>query len=296
MLVPEELWSAVPKTVAALRDKVVMAYAYDKVNRLEVESPRGKVTLERDGPGWKITAPDPLKADPGEVNALLWKIRDLRALGFLAEDAASIPRYLGAPEVTVKIWEDAAKEPRVLLVAPSKETRGGAPAAVAAVAGQGPVTLIDGKALQELARGEGDLRDHTLFPGFELADVKQTKLVAGDRRVAVERRSESDWRTTEPSAGPARETRVTDLLLGLKALRWKEIASPKGDEAARYGLDRPEAEVTVVRKDGSEIGSLLIGKQEGAVTYARLRSSPVIYTVDTKAVADLRKAATETPG
>jgi Domain of unknown function (DUF4340) len=119
---------------------------------------------------------------------------------------------------------------------------------------------------------------------------------AGDKRVVAERRSDSDWRTTEPDRGAAKENRVTEVLISLKALRWKEIASAKGDEAARYGLDRPEAEVTLVRKDGSEIGSLLVGKEEGAVTYVRLKASPAIYTVDSKAVAEQRKAPAEIPG
>jgi Domain of unknown function (DUF4340) len=296
MLVPEDVWTALPKTVAALRDKVVVAYAYDKVNRIEIAGPRGSVTVERDGPGWKLTAPEALQADAGEVNGLLWKIRDLRAAGFLAEDAGGIPRYLGTPEVTVKLWEEGAKEPKTLLLAASRESRDGQPAAVAAVAGQGPVVLVPATVLGDLGRTAADLRDRTLFPAFDVADVNHAQIVAGDRRVTVERRGDNDWRTIEPAKGAANEPRITDVLLTLKALRWKEIASPGGDEAARYGLDRPEAEVTLTRKDGSEIGSLLVGKQDGAVTYVRLKSSPAIYAIDSKVLADLRKAPANIPG
>src|SRR6266545_6577493 len=119
MLAPEDLWTAFPKTVAALRDKVVVAYAYDKANRVELESPRGRVVIERDGTGWKITAPEALKADSGAVNSLLWSIRDLRASGFLAEAATDIPRFLKKPEVTVRIWEEGAREAKTLLLQPS---------------------------------------------------------------------------------------------------------------------------------------------------------------------------------
>ena len=47
MLAGEELWTAFPKTVGVLRDKVVVAYAYDKVKRVEIESPKGPVAIER---------------------------------------------------------------------------------------------------------------------------------------------------------------------------------------------------------------------------------------------------------
>ena len=127
LLAPEELWKAVPKTVAALRDKVVVAYAYDKANRIQVESGRGTVTLEKDGGTWKITAPEALRADSTAVTNLLWKIRDLRATGFLGEGAGDVARYLAKPEVTVRIWEEGAKEPKTLLVRAFSEKRGGTP-------------------------------------------------------------------------------------------------------------------------------------------------------------------------
>jgi hypothetical protein len=295
MVTGEEVWTALPKTVAVLRDKVVVAYAYDKVKRVEVESPRGQVALERDGSGWKLTAPEPLRADAGAVNNLLWNIRDLRASGYLAEEAAAIPRHLGKPEVTVKIWEEGAPAAKTLLVAPSRDTRGGQPAAVAAVAGQGPVMLIDAKALTELARTADDLRDKMLLPPFELTDVKRARFVSGGKPVLVERKGESEWKLVEPSRGAAKEAKITDLLLTLKTLRWKEIASPKGDDAARFGLDRPQIEVTLVKGDGSELATLLVGREEGGVAYVRMKASPVIYSVEGKLLGDLKKAPTEIP-
>lgn len=295
MLAPEELWTAVPKTVAVLRDKVVLAYAYDKVKRIDVESAKGAVGIERDGSGWKLVSPQPLKADSGAVNGLLWRIRDLRSLGFLADEAGAIPRYVPTPEVTVRVLEEGAKEPKTLLLASSKETRGGQPAAVAAVAGQGPVALVDGKAIADLAKTVDDLRDKTLFPAFELTDVKRARLAGGGKQVMVERKGDTDWTLVEPR-GSAKEGRVTDLLLTVKGLRWKEIVSAKGDDVARFGLDRPQAEVSLFKADGSELGTLLVGRDEGTVTYVRLKSGPAIYSVDAKLLGDLKKAPAEVTG
>jgi len=293
MLVPDELWTVFPKTVAALRDKTVVTYAADKANKFEVESPKGNVVIEKDAAGWKITAPAALKADSGAVNALLWSLRDLRASGFVGESPADIARLIKKPEVTVKIWEEGAKEPQVLLLGPSPEIRGGKPAAVAAVAGQGPVVLVDAKALQDLSKSEMDLRDRALLPAFELNDVKRARLTAAGKPLVVERSGASDWKVVEPSRGSAKEDKVNNLVLGLKSLRWKEIVSPKGDDAARYGLDNPELEVSLFKADGAEVATLLIGKQEGAVTFVKVKSAPTIYAVDSQLLSDLRKAPTE---
>src|SRR5262245_36143187 len=296
MLASDEVWKAVPKTVAAVRDKVVVPYAYDQAVRVEVESARGLVRLDKDGPTWKLTAPEALKADSGAVSNLLWKIRDLRATGFLSEGPGDVARYLAKPEVTVRIWEEGAKEPKILLVRAFSEKPGGTPAAVAAVAGQGPVMLVDGKAVADLSRGAADLRDRSIFPAFEAAEVKRARLVGGGRVLVVDRSGESEWKVVEPSRGPAKEPRVSDVLIALRALRWKDIVSEKGEDLARYGLDRPDLEVTLAKAGDAEVGTLLVGKREGDVTYVKLKSGPAIYAVEDKLVGDLRKAPSEIPG
>jgi hypothetical protein len=296
LLVDEALWTALPRTVAALRDKVVLAYAYDKVRRVELEHARGSVALERDGAGWKLVAPQPLKADTGAVNALLWAVRDLRATGFLAEEAAAAGRYLPRPEVTVRLWEEGATAPRVLAVAASRESRGAKPQAVAAVQGQGPVMLVDARALGDLSRTADDLRDRTLLPAFEVSQVKRARLVTDGKALVVERSGESDWRVLEPARGAARDLKVTDLLLALRALRWKQVLPEPGEGPGRHGLDQPQAEVTLFRDGGAEVATLLVGRPEGDLAWVQVKGSPALYAVDARLVKDLRTAKAEIPG
>ena len=296
MLVPEELWTAVPKTVAILRDKTVIPYAYDKANRVEVDRGDGRVVIERDGAAWKITAPEALKADSGAVNALLWSLRDLRASGFLGESAADVTRLIKKPEVTVKIWEEGRTEPQTLVLQASAETRGGRPAALAGVEGQGPVALVDARALSDLAKTAADLRDKSVLPGLEVADVQRARIAIGGKPFVVERSGASDWRVVEPTKGAAKSDRVTNLLLTLRSLRWKDIAAPKGEDAARFGLDAPALEVSLAKPGGASLATLQVGKQDGPVTYVRTSAGPAIYAVDSALLSDLRKAPTDIPG
>src|SRR3984893_12444541 len=138
ILTAEAVWTTFPKTVGAVRDKTVVSYASDKLAKVEFAHGRESLALEKEGTGWKITAPETLRADNGAVTQLLWKIRDLQALGFLSETAADVPRFLAKPEVTVRLWETGAKAPKTLLLQSSPEKRGGQPAALAAVQGEGP--------------------------------------------------------------------------------------------------------------------------------------------------------------
>jgi hypothetical protein len=288
LLLPEEVWTALPKNVAALRDRTVVAFDRDKLTRLEVQGPRGDVTLVREGDRWKITAPQALPADQVEVGAVLFKLRDLKAQGFLAEDAAGVAKYLGKPEVRLTLTDQGGRA-QTLLLAPSPEKRGGQPSAYAAVAGRGPVVLVDAKALTDIGRSLTDLRDRTLVSGLEPRDVKRVQVKAGGKTVVLERRSETEWRTVEPTKGDARAGKVDDLLFTLRGLKWKTEAAPGGGEAAKYGLDAPTMEVTLVKADGKPLATITVGRRDGDVTYVRTAASPTIYAVDSTSLGGLPK-------
>src|SRR6266545_1804737 len=296
LLAPSETWDKLPKTVAAARDKVVFTYAYDKVSRVELESAAGKVTLQRDGINWNITAPEGLKADSGAVNGLLWHIRDMRASGFLDESPAGVARYLSKPEVTVKVWEEGAKEPKILLLGLAKGIKAGEQAGVAAPGAQGPVFMIEPKDIQALSKTATDLRDKTVIASFDMKEVKRVRVTVGGKPLLLERRGEDEWRVVEPSKGPAKEIKVTGLLLTLRGLRWKEIAAADGADAARYGLDKPEVEVAVLKADGTEMAGLAIGRANDKLAYVRSKSSPAIYAVEATMLEEIRKAPSDIPG
>ena len=296
MLIPDETWTAVPKNVAVLRDKAVVGFDRDKVTKIEIESPKGAVTLAKDGDRWKITAPQALTADQVEAGAVLFKLRDLKAQAFLTDDASGIPRYLARPTVRVNITEQGAPAPRTVLLAPSPEKRGGGSSAYAAVEGQGPVVLVDGRALDELGRSLDDLRDRTVLPGLEPRDIKRMRVRAGGQTVVVERSGESEWKLVEGGKGSAKAATVDNLLYALRALKWKTIAAPTGDEPAKYGIDAPMLEVTLLKTDGGEAGTLLVGKREGDQTWVKVKTAPAIYAIDAKQLGETPKVPDDFKG
>jgi hypothetical protein len=283
LLVPEEVWTQVPKNVGVLRNKVLVDVERDKLTRVEIESPKGGVVVARDKDEWKIVAPQVLPADQVEVGALLTKVRDLRAQGFLSDEAADVAKYLAKPEVRVALIDQAGARTTVLL-APSRETRGGVPSAYAAVAGKGPVALVDGKAVADFARSVDELRDRRLLGALEPKDIKRVRVQADGQTAVLERKSDTEWRMLEPTKGGASGSKVDDLLYTLRALRWKEIVAADGKDPARFGLDAPTLEIALFRGDGGEIVTLQVGKREGDVAYVRTKSQPAVYSVDGRAL------------
>jgi hypothetical protein len=270
----------VPRTTAAIRDKTLVAFDRDKVTRLDLQSPRGEATLVREQDRWKITQPEALPADQVEAGAVMMKVKNLKALAFLTEDASGIARYLAKPEVKVTITQQGDPATQTVLLAPSPEKRGGQATAYAAVAGRGPVVLVDATALTEVGRPVARLRDRTLIAGLEPRDVKRVQIKSDGKSVLLERKGDLDWRIVEGGKGAANAAKVEDVLYALRGLKWKEIKSPTGADAARYGLDAPSAEVTLFKSDGGTLATVLLGKREGGTLYVQTKAAPAIYEVD----------------
>jgi hypothetical protein len=294
LLMPEDVWTALPKNVAAVRDKTVVQFDRDKVSRLDLESASGAVTLVRENDKWRITAPQALPADQVAAGALLVKLQNLRAQGFLGEDAASIPRFLARPEVKVTVTD--AEGAKSLLLAPSPERRAGQVMAYAAVAGRGPVVLVDGSVMRDLGPSASDLRDHTLLSGLEPKDIKRLQVTTGGQSIVLERSGDTEWRVVEPAKGAAKSAKVDDLLYTLRGLKWKDVVAAGGEEPAKYGLSTPALEVKLFRADGTEIGGVAFGKQDADRLYLKTRGAPAIYATDPKQVGTLPKSVDELKG
>jgi len=295
LLVGEELWNAVPKNVAVLRNRTLVEVDRDKVTRLQIEGSKGMVEVAREGDQWKIVAPEPLATDQVEVGAVLSRVRELRAQAFLSDDASGIGKFLAKPEVKLTFTQQGGAT-TTLLLAPSQETRGKEPSAYAALVGSGPVVLVDAKALGELNRSATDLRDRRLLGNLEPKDIKRMRVRAGGQTVVLERKGDTEWRMVEPTKGAAKTAKVDDLLYTLRGLRWTDIAAADGQDPARYGLDAPTLEVALFKGDGGEIATVQVGKRDGANAYVRTGAQPTVYRVEGRTLGETPKVPDDFKG
>ena len=104
------------------------------------------------------------------------------------------------------------------------------------------------------------------------------------------------WRIVEPKPLPADQDAVTAMVTSLSALTADKTIEDNATDLKAYGLDMPNVEVTVTKKDGKSAG-LLVGDPTptNSGSYAKLPDSSKIYTVASfvktgldKSVNDLR--------
>ena len=288
LLVDEDLGRSVPTSATAFRDKTVFAYDRSKLERVELDSPKGKVALALQDGKWRITAPVALRADESAMSQVLFKASDLRAKDFVAEDAKHLAAYgLDKPQVRITVWEKDAKEPKTLLLAPGREKDRAYVTTLGA--GATGVEAVDATALADLARGVTDLRDRSLSEAFDTKDVTHVTIQRPAVTLALDRTGtgEEDWQLAAPKKGKTRGSRVSELLWTLRNLKWKDLVAEQGWDPARYGLDAGATTITLTGKDGKAITALVVGKQEGGVTYVRIPDQPALYAIDSKTLGDI---------
>jgi hypothetical protein len=256
-----------------------------KLEKLELESPKGKVALALEGGAWRITAPAALKADENAMSDLLSRARDLRAKDFVADDPKALARAgLDHAPIRLTVREKDAKEPKTLLVGPAKDRPG---QAYAALASGGPVAVVDAKALTDLARSADDLRDRGLFSGLDTQAVSRVQIQKGDQTLVLEKKGEEDWQLTGPKKGKARAQKVSDLVWNLRNLRWRDLVAEQGWDPAKYGLDRPATTITLSDKDGKTVAALAVGSSDKGDAYVRVPGQPALYALEARNLGEV---------
>ena len=105
--------------------------------------------------------------------------------------------------------------------------------------------------------------------------------------LVVQRDPQSGWRMLAPRIGEADAGRIELAVAWLLAPAIRESLENPGD-LAPFGLDPPQAEVTVILRDGSS-RSLDVGRLDptGSVYYVRLPESSIVAMVSRYGVDDL---------
>ena len=264
------------KTFNDLRDKRLLTFDQDKLSRVELIAKKQDVEFGRDKDQWQIVKPKPLRADGSQIDELIRKARDAKMdLALSDEDSkkAASAFASGTPVATVKFTD--ASGTQQLEVRKNKDDYY---AKSSVVPGVYKVTADLGAGVD---KGLDDFRNKKLFDfGFndpnkiEMHDAG--KVVRCSRRpVKIGSRTARGW--TAPVC-----CHLIDKL--------RDLAASKFVDSGSFGT--PTMDVTVTSSDGKRVEKVLISKQ-GNDYLAKRENEPALYGLDSKAVDELSKAASD---
>jgi len=261
--------SSLDKRPDDLRDKRLMVFDSDKLTRVEVQAKGPAVEFGKNGQNeWQILKPRPMRADGGQVDTLIGKLKDAKMdLSVPADEAAK--KFAAAAKVATVTVTDAGGA-QTLDVRKDKDKN--VYAKGSAVEG---VYKVAADIADALDKGADDFRNKKLFD-FGFSDPSKV-----DLKVLSYTKIGDKWMLDAKAMDNASVQTLIDKLRDLAAVKFVEKEG---------GVEVFTAAVT--SNSGKRVEKVTITRQ-GNQYFAQRDKEPGIYEVDGKVVEELQKAAAD---
>jgi Domain of unknown function (DUF4340) len=244
-LVPAYLESSFDRKAFDLRDKSLLSFDRDKVDRIELAHGDVKIEVAKSGADWMVVSPIRAKADFSAIEQLITRLGSGQMTSIEADQAADLKPYgLDAPSATATVAAGSARA-TLLVGAPAPEGKTGV---FVKDASRQFVALAGKDLADDLKKSVDDLRRKDIFEfrsfnttrleitrGAETFVFEKVKGTAKEGKDAAEK-----WRRTAPTAADVDAGKMETLLSGLSNLRAQSFADPK----AKTGLDAPAVTIS----------------------------------------------------
>lgn len=267
-LVPSYVDTSLARTTFDLRDKSLLAFARDKVDRLAVDGGTAPKTLVKSGSDWVLTAPLHAPADYGAAESLVGRLETARMSAIVSQDAGDLKRFgLEKPALSVTVGTGSSQ---ASLQVGSKADTG---AYYARDVSRPLVFTVESALVDEFQKPASDLRGKDVF-AFRPFNATSLELTRGADVVVFEKAKAKEggeaWRRVKPSAAGLDQAKVDDVLARLSNLRAEGFEEP--DSAAVRALDSPVLVARARYGEGKE-ETVRFGRA-GSSVYAGLASQP----------------------
>ncbi len=296
-LVSSTILDEFPKSVSDLRDKSLLTFQNDEVQKFALVSPAETIMLERETGAegeedtWKITQPEAFNADDSKVRQILSSAELLKIEEFVADAADDLSIYgLASPQLTVQVWTQGQNVPQELLLGSPNEANTNI---YAKMASEDTIALVKSDALENLQTTVFDLREKKIL-GIKQSDVEKLRIEYADGPTFVLEKDENEWISKEPEEQTLTFYKVNNIVYDLENLEFtQKITEPETDLNV-YGLVQPAVNVTLRMKDGEEMSFSISKELEGQdLRYLKTSSEQVVFAIDPAFLDELPENMTD---
>ena len=275
-LIPSYLESSFAKSTFDLREKSVLAFERDKVERVEIEATGQSMALAKAGSEWRLEKPVQAPADYGTVESLIGRVQTGQMKSIASPQATDLKQYgLDKPELTVTL---AAGSSRASLAIGAKDESGNH---YAKDASRPLVFTVEPSLVEELKKPAGDLRNKDVFAfrPFNATEIETTRgadVLAFEKARGAGKDADEKWRQVKPSVKDADQAKVDDLLARLSNLR---VQSFEEGASSKAGLDTPVLVVVATFDEGKKKERVVFGRS-GSEVFASIEGQPGAAKID----------------
>lgn len=272
-----------------LRDKTLLAFDREKVDRIEMSSGGpGTTSLEltKEGTDWKLSKPIAAVADYSAVDAVIGRLQTVAMKSIVAEQAepSDLKKYgFDKPQRTVTLIGGGTT---ASLLIGSKATGDDV---YARDISKPLVATIDGAVLKDLQKGPDDYRRKEIFAfrGYstDRLEVMRDGQTMVFEKVKAQGQTPEKWHRASPNAGDPDAMAMENFLVKLESLRAASYVA----SSVRTGLDKPTFTVYAKFEDGKKEERVSFGK-DGADVYALVPGQPGAAKIATTEFDEILKA------
>ena len=291
-VMPNDLRIQLGQGVKDWRDRKLTSISTAEVSKVVLKTAKGEIEAERKNGNWSLIRPLKARADNQKIGDLIASVTAPRVEEFVT-DAKDLAGFgLTEPRATVTLHIEGGKEPIIVQVGAAKAAKADdkkeASIYVKVSTREGVVTVpsaIEGVILKQ----PNDLRDANLLR--TQADIVDRITLESRTNKLVIGRAGEDWK--RKVAGKPDEAinsnAATKLLNDLINAKTAQFVEDVGSDLKKYGLDQPDATVTLssYSTEGTPestagdrpIAKVIFGKPAGDIVYAKLDDEPFIVAV-----------------
>src|SRR5437667_3461484 len=295
----------IDKKPEEFRDRKLTDLTTAQVRRIALRTPAGEMELEKKGEHWDILKPLRARADDGKVGDLISQITAARIQQFVADDRGDLSPYgLAETRGSINVVDQAEKKDQKVETGESIKVFGredkGQTLQIGSVpekekdqiyvrfAPRGSVYTLPKKIEEILNTKPADLRDNHLVR-IDTDILDRITIDAPGKAKTVLARKDENWTIDSKKNAPADSGAVRRLIDTLQNERVTRFAEDVASNLPRYGLDKPQVQLTfssfasentAETKAGEQpFAAIAFGKEEGDNVYARLTDEPFVVAV-----------------
>jgi hypothetical protein len=267
---------------ADAKEKAFASVAAEDIEEIQIKSAEGETSRAQKTEGaWRLIEPVQATADESELTSITSSLASLDMQRVIDENAADLKQYgLDPARIEVSFRTKTDDEPRRILFGERTPTGGDL---YARFPDQKRVFLVSSFLDSTFNKNAFALREKNVIK-IDREKIDRVEIAAGARKVTLAKNG-TEWRIVEPAALRADFGAVEGALERLSSAQMQAIVSPDGADLKQYTLDPPVASFAAV--SGSSRATLLLGKTENAVIYAKDASRPIVFTVAPTLYTDL---------
>ena len=280
-----------PLGEAEKRDKVFSSVSSDDIEELEIKAEDGEKTRLKKADGkWTIVDPVNADTDGGEISSITGSLIDTEVQRVVEESPKDLKAFgLDPPRLEVGLRTKGQTEFKRLQIGSKTPTGSDL---YARTPDKPRVFLVSSFLDGTFNKNTFALREKNILK-FERDKAETVELTSGATTLQFAKNG-TEWKIVKPIAARGDFGAIEGIVERLSSAQMQGIAAQEAADLKMYGLDKPSA--TMVVGTGSARATLMLGKTENAVVYAKDASRPTIFTVAPtikddvfKKVEDLRR-------